>query len=146
MWQEIIEAESKINSLGARPFAEETPIRVQASAGSHRESLEINTNPLLDQLHNQTLNFPPEMQIVTSFFYLDEKSQEDIYRAPSRIENAIASLEQVNCLKYQNYCTEQLQNLNPLTDSDRLQHLYEEIQYTKMRIQELEKNRLSFNN
>ncbi|MDJ0897844.1 MAG: DNA primase [Xenococcus sp. MO_188.B8] len=123
LWQEIIEAESNI-----------------------KESLEINTNLLLDQLHNQTLNFPAEMQVVTSFFYLDEKSQEDIYRASSRIENAIASLEQVNCIKYQNYCTEQLQNLNPLTDSDRLQHLYEEIQYTKTRIQKLEKNRLSFNN
>ena len=123
LWQEIIAAESKIN-----------------------DTLEINTNPLLDQLHNQTLNFPSEMQTVTSLFYLDEKSQEDIYRASSRIENAIASLEQVNCIKYQNYCTEQLQNLNPLTDSDRLQHLYEEIQYTKTRIQKLEKNRLSFNN
>ncbi len=123
LWQEIIEAESNIN-----------------------KSLEINTNPLLDQLHNQTLNFPPEMKIVTSFFYLDEKSQEDIYRAQSRIENAIASLEQVNCLKYQNYCTEKLQNLNPLIDGDRLQHLYEEIQYTKIRIQELEKKRISFNN
>ena len=123
LWQEIITAESKLNF-----------------------SQEINTNPLLDQLHNQTLNFPADMQVVTSFFYLDEKSQEDIYRAASRIENAIASLEQVNCIKYQNYCTEQLQNLNPLIDSDRLQHLYEEIQYTKTRIQELEKDRLSFNN
>ena len=123
LWQKIIDSESNIN-----------------------ESLEINTNSLLDQLHNQTLDFPAEMQVVTSLFYLDEKSQEDIYRAPSRIENAIASLEQVTCIKYQNYCTEQLQNLNPLTDSDRLQHLYEEIQYTKTRIQDLEKNRLSFNN
>ena len=123
LWQEIITAESKIN-----------------------HNSEINSNPLLDQLHNQTLDFPAQMQVVTSFFYLNEKSQEDIYRAASRIENAIASLEQVNCIKYQNYCTEQLQKLNPLTDSDRLQHLYEEIQYTKTRIQELEKNRLSFNN
>ena len=122
MWQEIIEAESKIS-----------------------QPSDINSNPLLDQLHNQTLDFPSEMQAVTRLFYLEEKSQEDIYRAPSRIANAIASLEQVNCLKYQNYCTEQLQNLNPLTDGDRLQHLYEEIQYTKTRIQELEKNRLSFN-
>ncbi|ELS05592.1 DNA primase [Xenococcus sp. PCC 7305] len=121
LWQEIIEAESRIN-----------------------KSSEVNENPLLDQLHNQTPDFPSEMKAVTSFFHLDEKSQEDIYRAASRIENAIASLEQVNCIKYQNYCTEQLQNLNPLTDSDRLQHLYEEIQYTKIRIQELEKNRLSF--
>ena len=122
LWQEIIEAESKIS-----------------------QPSDINSNPLLDQLHNQTLDFPSEMQAVTRLFYLEEKSQEDIYRAPSRIANAIASLEQVNCLKYQNYCTEQLQNLNPLTDGDRLQHLYEEIQYTKTRIQELEKNRLSFN-
>ncbi|MEM9272430.1 MAG: DNA primase [Cyanobacteria bacterium P01_F01_bin.143] len=123
LWQEIIEAESQIS-----------------------QSSDIDSNPLLDQLHNQTPEFPSEMQAVTRLFYLEEKSQEDIYRAPSRIANAIASLEQVNCLKYQNYCTEQLQNLNPLTDGDRLKHIYEEIQYTKTRIQELEKNRLSFNN
>ena len=123
LWQEIIKAESEINNLS-----------------------EINSNPLLDQLHNQTPNFPSQMQGLTSFFNLDEKRQEDIYRAPSRIENAIASLEQVNCIKYQNYCTEQLEKIDSLTDSDRLQHLYEEIQYSKIRLQELEKKRLSFNN
>lgn len=123
LWQEIIKAESNI----------------QDSSG-------FNTNTLLDQLHNQTHNFPSEMQAVTRLFYLDEKSQEDIYRAPSRIANAIASLEQVNCIKYQNYCTEQLEKLENLADSDRLQHLYEEIQYSKIRLQQLEKKRLSFNN
>ena len=123
LWQEIIKAESNTKGLSG-----------------------LNTNPLLDQLHNQTHNFPNEMQAVTSLFYLDEKSQEDIYRAPSRIENAIASLEQVNCIKYQNYCTEQLEKLESLTDSDRLKHLYEEIQYSKIRLQQLEKKRLSFNN
>jgi len=139
LWQEIIEAESKINE---RPRAADR----RKGTREFNQPSDINSNPLLDQLHNQTLDFPNEMKPVASFFSLDEKSQEDIYRAASRIANAIASLEQVNCLKYQNYCTEQLQNLNPSIDGDRLQHLYEEIQYTKTRIQELEKNRLSFDN
>ena len=83
------------------------------------------------------------MQSTTKLFYLDEKTQEDVFRAATRIENAIASLEQVSCIKYQLYCTEQLENINPLVDGNKIQHLYEEIQYSKKRIQELEKNRLS---
>ena len=102
-----------------------------------------NDNFILEQLHNRSVNFSTEMQSTTKLFYLDEKTQEDVFRAATRIENAIASLEQVSCIKYQLYCTEQLENINPLVDGNKIQHLYEEIQYSKKRIQELEKNRLS---
>ena len=99
-------------------------------------------NHLLEQLHNRSLDFPEEIATITKLLTLNEKTQEDVFRAKTRIENAIASLEQVSCIKYQLYCTQQLENINPLTDSSKIQHLLEEIQYSKKRIQELEKTTL----
>ena len=103
-------------------------------------------NYVLEQLHNRSLDFPEDMQTVTKLFYLDEKTQEDVFRASTRIENAIASLEQVSCIKYQLYCTEQLANINPQTDSSKIQHLYAEIQYSQKRIAMLEKQRIAMDN
>ena len=108
---------------------------------THRQSSADNF--ILKQLHNRSVDFPEDMKPLTKLFYLDEKTQEDVFRAATRIENAIASLEQVSCIKYQLYCTEQLKNTNPVIDGNKIQHLYEEIQYSKKRIQELEKIRLS---
>lgn len=102
-----------------------------------------SSNYLLEQLYNRSVDFSSEMQFLTKLLYLNEKSQEDVFRANTRIENAIATLEQVSCIQYQLYCTEQLQNINPLVDATKIQHLYEEIQYSKKRILELEKMRLS---
>ena len=100
-------------------------------------------NYVLTQLYNRSLDFPPEMAMLNRFLNLTEKTQEDVFRAKTRIENAIALLEQVSCIKYELYCTQQLENIDPLTESDKIQHLYEEIRYSKKRIQELEKIRLS---
>lgn len=100
-------------------------------------------NFILEQLHNRSGEYPEEMQSLNSLLCLDEKTQEDVFRAAARVENAIASLEQVSCIKYQLYCTEQLTKIDPLIDGNKIQHLYEEIQYSKKRIQELEKVRLS---
>jgi DNA primase len=108
-----------------------------------REKQSSSTNFILEQLHNRSVDFSSEMQSLTKLFYLNEKTQEDVFRAAARIENAIATLEQVSCIQYQLYCTEQLKNINPLVDGHKIQHLYEEIQYSKKRLQELEKTRLS---
>jgi DNA primase len=106
----------------------------------------VSANLILEQLHNRSLDFPLEMQSLTKLMYLNEKTQEDLFRAAARIENAIATLEQVSCIQYQLYCTEQLKNINPLVDGHKIQHLQAEIQYSKKRLQELEKIRLSANN
>ena len=120
LWQEIIAIERESNN---KQFSSQ--------------------NFILENLHNRSVEFAPEMESLNNLLYLDEKTQEDLFRAAARIENAIASLEQVGCIKYQLYCTEQLENIDPLVDSNKIQHLYEEIQYSKKRIQELEKKRLS---
>ena len=121
LWQQIITAEetSPASSLG-------------------------NVNPLLSQLHNLSPNFPPEMMTITKLFHLDEKTQEDVFRAEVRIAEAIASLEQVNYQKRQIYCSQQLENLNPATDIELMQYYCQEIQEAIVKIRQLEQIRLNY--
>ena len=103
-----------------------------------------NLNPLLSELHNLSPDFPKEMMAITKLFHLDEKTQEDVFRAEVRIAEAIASLEQVNYQKRQIYCSGQLQNLNPATDIELMEYYYQEIQAAVEKIRQLEQIRLNY--
>ena len=103
-----------------------------------------NVNPLLSELHNLSPSFPKEMMAITKLFHLDEKTQEDVFRAEVRVAEAIASLEQVNYQKRQIYCSGQLQNLNPTTDIKLMEYYYQEIQTAVVKIRQLEQIRLNF--
>ncbi len=127
LWQEIMTIEQEISQ--------------NRSANSNY----ANENPVLEQLHHRSVDFDSEMSILSELLSLNEKTQEDLFRADKRIATAIASLEQVTCIKYQLYCTEQLEKINPLVDGQKIQHLYEEIQDSKKKIQDLEKIRLALN-
>lgn len=127
LWQQIIQLETQIESSGETNY-------------------ETNHNILLTELHHRSLEFPPAMMAVTKLFYLDEKTQEDIFRTNLRIENAIASVERVSYIKKKMYCTEKLQNLNPITDVESIKYYYQEIQFAERRIRELEQLRLTSTN
>ena len=103
-----------------------------------------NVNPLLSELHNLSPNFPKEMMAITKLFHLDEKTQEDVFRAEVRVAEAIASLEQVNYQKRQIYCSGQLQNLNPAKDIEMMEYYYQEIQTAVEKIRQLEQIRLNY--
>ena len=103
-----------------------------------------NVNPLLGELHNLSPNFPQEMMAITKLFHLDEKTQEDVFRAEVRVAEAIASLEQVNYQKRQIYCSQQLQDLNPATDIKLMEYYYQEIQTAVEKIRQLEQIRLNY--
>jgi DNA primase len=81
---------------------------------------------------------------VTKLFHLDEKTQEDVFRAEVRIAEAIASLEQVNYQKRQLYCTQHLQNLSPATDLKLMEYYSQEINIAIEKIRQLEKIRLNY--
>ena len=121
LWQQIITIEETIPN----------------SSGS-------NLNPLLSELHNLSPSFPRNMMAITKLFHLDEKTQEDVFRAEVRIAEAIASLEQVNYQKRQIYCSQQLQNLNPSTDIKVMEYYYQEIQAAVEKIRQLEQIRLNY--
>ena len=101
-------------------------------------------NPLLRELHNRSSDFPDEMKVVTKLFNLDEKTQEDVFRADIRVAEAIASLEQVNYQKREIYCNQQLQNLDPATDIELMKYYLDEIQVAKKEIIRLQQIRLNF--
>jgi DNA primase len=103
-----------------------------------------NINPLLGELHNLSASFPQKLMAVTKLFHLDEKTQEDVFRAEVRIAEAIASLEQVNYQKRQLYCTQHLQNLNPATDLKLMEYYSQEINIAIEKIRQLEKIRLNY--
>ncbi len=132
VWQKIIEIEKNI--LPQETFSD-------GLLGA--TSSQLSDKDLLSELQNYSFNFPETMARVSQLFYLNEKTREDIFRAKVRIPEAIASLEQVACTKYQLYCTEQLHNLDPSKDLERIQYYYQEIRHTAERIQELEQIRLS---
>ncbi|MEM7595166.1 MAG: toprim domain-containing protein, partial [Cyanobacteria bacterium P01_A01_bin.83] len=101
-------------------------------------------NPLLTELHNLSPSFSQEMMTITKLFHLDEKTQEDIFRAEVRIAEAIASLEQVNYQKRKIYCSQQLQDLNPAQDLKLMEYYYQEIQIAVEKIRQLEQIRLNY--
>ena len=121
LWQQIIEIETK-----------------------NPEKIKLEKDFLLTCLHNNIVNYPEYVNLIIPFLHLEEKTEEDIFRAAARIENAIASLELVNCIKYKIYCTEQWKKLDPITEKQAMSELYQEIQISKKRIEELEKMRIAY--
>ena len=121
LWQQIIAIEDELAQLSS-----------------------VDVNPLLRELHNRSLDFPQTAIAITKLFNLDEKTQEDVFRADIRIAEAIASLEQVNYQKRQIYCSQQLQNLNPATDRQQIEYYCQEIQTAVEKIRQLEQVRLNF--
>ena len=138
---EQLESKDLLFSIAVHRFLWQQIIAIEDNLP--RPSLE-NANPLLSELHNRSLDFPKKMNTVTKLFHLDEKTQEDVFRADIRVAEAIASLEQVNYQKRQIYCAEQLQNLDPATDLKLMKYHYQEIQTAVEKIRQLEQIRLAF--
>ena len=128
-------------NVASHRFLWQQIITVEATIPSRSMS---NVNPLLSELHNLSPDFPQKMMAVTRLFHLDEKTQEDVFRAEVRVAEAIASLEQVNYQKRQIYCSQQLQNLNPATDIKLMEYYYHEIQTAVEKIRQLEQIRLNY--
>lgn len=138
---EQLEAKDLLFNIAAHRFLWQQIIAIEDEIP---DSSPGSPNPLLRELHNRSLDFPPRMKKVTRLFNLDEKTQEDVFRADVRVADAIASLEQVNYQKRQIYCTQQLQNLNPSTDLKLMEYYSQEIQTTIEKIRQLEQIRLTF--
>lgn len=138
---EELEAKDLLFNLATHRFLWQQIITVEAEIPPSSIS---NLNPLLSELHNRSPDFPPSMMAVTKLFHLDEKTQEDVFRAEVRVAEAIASLEQVNYQQRQLYCSQQLQNLNLSTDLKLMEYYYQEIQTAVEKIRQLEQIRLNY--
>jgi DNA primase len=138
---EELETKDLLFNIAAHRFLWQQIIKLEEAIPSSSMS---NINPLLSELHNLSPSFPPNVVNVTKLFYLDEKTQEDVFRTEVRVAEAIASLEQVNYQRRQIYCSGQLQNLNPATDLKMMEYYYQEIQTAVEKIRQLEQIRLNY--
>ncbi|MEY2833849.1 MAG: hypothetical protein RLZZ574_3108, partial [Cyanobacteriota bacterium] len=138
---EELETKDLLFNVAAHRFLWQQIIKLEGAIPSSSMS---NINPLLSELHNLSPSFPPNVVNVTKLFYLDEKTQEDVFRTEVRVAEAIASLEQVNHQRRQIYCSGQLQNLNPATDLKLMEYYYQEIQTAVEKIRQLEQIRLNY--
>lgn len=110
---------------------------------SQDESIVTNSrNLLLSRLQDHLLAFPAQLSRINHLFHLDEKTSEDIFRAEVRIKEAIAALERVSWEKYQQYCLEKWQNLNPAQDFEQFRYYSQEINRAQQHILELDQIRL----
>ena len=138
---EQLEAKDLLFNIAAHRFLWQQILKVEAMILTPSLS---DPNPLLSGLHNLSPSFPDAMMTVTKLFHLDEKTQEDIFRAEVRVAEAIASLDQVNYQKRQIYCSQQLENLNPARDLKLMEYYYQEIQTAVEKIRQLEQIRLNY--
>ena len=138
---EQLEAKDLLFNITAHRFLWQQIITVEETIPTRSLN---NVNPLLSELHNLSPSFPKKMLAIVRLFHLDEKTQEDVFRADVRVAEAIASLEQVNYQKRQIYCSQQLENLNPATDLKLMQYYSEEIKTAIAKVRELEQVRLNY--
>jgi len=138
---EELETKDLLFNLAAHRFLWQQIITVEETIPASSLS---NVNPLLGELHNVSPSFPKEMLALTRLFHLNEKTQEDVFRAEVRVAEAIASLEQVNYQKRQIYCSQQLENLNPATDRSLMEYYSQEIKIAIDKIRQLEQIRLNY--
>jgi DNA primase len=132
LWQQIIAIEDDF-SLSGNASSDLSPSKPV------RHSLSLCLNPLLDELHNRSLDFPQQMLPVTKLFHLDEKTQEDVFRAEVRIAEAIASVELVSYQKRAIYCEEQLRDRVPdnKNDIEIMKYYVEELCHAREKIEQL---------
>jgi DNA primase len=138
-----LEAKDLLFNLPAHRFLWQQIITIEAEIP---DSSPGDFNPLLRELHNRSLDFPEKMIKVTRLFNLNEKTQEDVFRADIQIAKAIASLELVNYQKRQIYCEEKLSNLDPSNQDDLviIQYYVQENCLAIQKIKQLEQERLKF--
>ena len=137
-----LEDKDLLFSIAAHRFLWQQIITIEQSIPSRSIN---NLNPLLSELHNLSPSFPQETIGITKLFYLDEKTQEDVFRAEVQLENAITSLELVSYQKRAIYCEEQLRDRIPSNQSDLeiMKHYADELHIAKKKIKELKKTLLA---
>lgn len=135
---DTLEAQDLLFSLSHHRFLWQQILELQAVV---EQSNPQDSNRLISLLQDRSIQFPDEMAKVAHLFHLDEKQREDILRTPLVIRAAAACLEMVGCEKHRRYCLEQLQKLDPATDSSRRQYYWDECLQSAQRLKELEEFR-----
>lgn len=106
-----------------------------------RLSLEASAD--LSQLQNGLLSDPETRNLFDRFFHVNEKRQEDLFRAQVRIPEAIAALERVSWEKYRRHCLQQWQSINPQEQPELYQYYSQEFYRAGEQIKKLDEVRIN---
>jgi DNA primase len=104
-------------------------------------TVDIDAN-LVSNLQDRYLEFSEEMQLVSHLFYVSEKEQKEILRAPQVIQVSTACMEQVLREKRYRHFRELWDQTDPETEPERYQSYYEAFYAEKLRIKELKRQGL----
>ncbi|MBW4520825.1 MAG: DNA primase [Scytolyngbya sp. HA4215-MV1] len=150
LWRQILELEegSQEATLLISPAKQELEVLKGGRSQEGRDSqstsetaeLAVSEVDLLDRLQDRCTDFPNEMRLVYALFNLDEKTKQDIMRAPLTIRAATACMERVMCEKR---CRHFL-SLWEKTEAGAIeegQYYQEKIYNEKLRIEELDRQR-----
>ena len=95
---------------------------IQETIGSLKDS----SNQLLSLITDYFLSQPDRLSLIEPLFQLNEKTQEDIFRAQSQIQEAIRVMERTRMLNHRQYCKQRFLNLDLETESDSFAYYQQE--------------------
>jgi DNA primase len=101
--------------------------------------LKDGSSQLLSWLQDCYLESPESSLAVEHLFSLNEKTNQDIFRASLQIKEAVAAIERIKLENYRRYCIQQLQQLDPEGESERLQYYLQERFGIEQQINEFDK-------
>ncbi len=120
---------------------------LEFSLSHHRflwqQIVEITEVDLVSSLQDKYPEFPEEMQLISHLFHLNEKNlKDDILRTAKGIQAAIASLERVFREKRYRHFLSLWEGTDKDTEPERWESYYQAFYTEKLRLQELERQRL----
>lgn len=104
--------------------------------------LKMEQVDLISNLQDRYLESAEELGSISHLFHLSEKTHKDILRTPQVVQAAIACIERVLREKRCRYFSQLWQETDPEAEPERYQSYYQALYAEKMRLQELDRQRL----
>lgn len=103
--------------------------------------LQETQTDLISSLQNCCLESATELEQVFYLFHLDEKTQQDILRAPLIVQAAVTAMERVMCEKRSRHFLELWEKTDSTTEPDQAEFYYQSWSKEQRRLQKLDLER-----
>jgi DNA primase len=104
---------------------------------------ENNThNNLLITVQENIVNHPDLAEKLTNIFHLSENDEQILFQPADCIQRQIALLQTIILEKYNQYCQQQMSQLNQEKDLIKMTYYYEEFKATEAKLYELNPQRI----
>jgi DNA primase len=106
------------------------------------EITDVTEKDLISHVQDRCLEFPDELSSILHLFHLDEISQKEIIRTPQVVQATVACMEKVLCEKRMLYFNDLWKKTDPEVEPEKYKTYYAALYREKMRLQELQNQRL----